>query len=86
MQKFSVEARTLEIRRDYYLKKLISKKHNGLIKVITGMRRCGKSYLLFTIFRNYLLETGVSADHIIDMPLIPTKTKSIGTRMFSIPT
>ena len=67
MQKFSVEARALEIRRDYYLKKLISKKHNGLIKVITGMRRCGKSYLLFTIFRNYLLETGVPADHIIDM-------------------
>lgn len=57
----------MEIRRDYYLKKLISKKHNGLIKVITGMRRCGKSYLLFTIFRNYLLETGVPADHIIDM-------------------
>ena len=67
MQKFSVEARTLEIRRDYYLKKLISKQHNGLIKVITGMRRCGKSYLLFTIFRNYLLETGVPVDHIIDM-------------------
>ena len=67
MQKFSVEARALDIRRDYYLKKLISKKHNGLIKVITGMRRCGKSYLLFTIFRNYLLETGVPVDHIIDM-------------------
>ena len=67
MQKFSVEARALEIRRDYYLKKLISKQHNGLIKVITGMRRCGKSYLLFTIFRNYLLETGVPVDHIIDM-------------------
>ena len=57
----------MEINRDYYLKKLISKKHNGLIKVITGMRRCGKSYLLFTIFRNYLLETGVPVDHIIDM-------------------
>ena len=67
MQKFSVEARALEINRDYYLKKLISKQHNGLIKVITGMRRCGKSYLLFTIFRNYLLETGVPVDHIIDM-------------------
>lgn len=57
----------MEISRDHYLKKLISKKHNGLIKVITGMRRCGKSYLLFTIFKNHLLETGVRSDHIIDM-------------------
>lgn len=57
----------MEIRRDHYLNKLISKKHNGLIKVITGMRRCGKSYLLFTIFKNHLLETGVPKDHIIDM-------------------
>ena len=67
MQNFSVEVRELEIHRDYYLKKLISKQHNGLIKVITGMRRCSKSYLLFTIFRNYLLGTGVPEDHIIDM-------------------
>lgn len=57
----------MEIKRDHYLNKLISKKHNGLIKVITGMRRCGKSYLLFTIFKNHLLETGVREDHIIDM-------------------
>lgn len=57
----------MEIKRDHYLNKLISKKHNGLIKVITGMRRCGKSYLLFTIFKNHLLETGVQEDHIIDM-------------------
>ena len=57
----------MEIKRDDYLKKLIAKEHNGLIKVITGMRRCGKSYFLFTIFKNYLLETGVSEDHIIDM-------------------
>lgn len=57
----------MEIKRDDYLKKLIAKEHNGLIKVITGMRRCGKSYFLFTIFKNYLLETGVGEDHIIDM-------------------
>lgn len=58
----------LEIKRDYYLQKLIAKKHNGLIKVITGMRRCGKSYLLFTLFKKYLLECGVNADHIIEIP------------------
>ena len=58
----------LEIKRDYYLQKLIAKKHNGLIKVITGMRRCGKSYLLFTLFKKYLLECGVNEDHIIEIP------------------
>lgn len=45
----------MEIKRDRYLDKLISKEHNGLIKVITGMRRCGKSYLLFTLFKKHLL-------------------------------
>ena len=55
----------MEIRRDYYLEKLIKRKNNGLIKVITGIRRCGKSYLLNNIFYNHLLESGVPADHII---------------------
>ena len=58
----------MEIKRDYYLQKLIAKKHNGLIKVITGMRRCGKSYLLFTLFKKHLLESGVAEDHIIEIP------------------
>ena len=49
----------MEIKRDRYLNLLISKKHNGLIKVITGMRRCGKSYLLFTLFKEYLLSEGI---------------------------
>ena len=57
----------MEIRRDYYLNKLITKKHNGLIKVITGMRRCGKSYLLFTLFKQHLRSSGVAADHIIEI-------------------
>ena len=57
----------MEIRRDTYLNKLISKQHNGLIKVVTGIRRCGKSYLLFVLFRNYLLSSGVAPDHIIEM-------------------
>lgn len=58
----------MEIRRDLYLNKLILKKHNGLIKVVTGMRRCGKSYLLFTLFKRHLLENGVHEDHIIEIP------------------
>ena len=57
----------LEIRRDTYLNKLISKRHNGLIKVITGVRRCGKSYLLFDLFREYLRKSQVPDDHIIEM-------------------
>lgn len=55
----------MEIRRDFYLDKLVKRKNNGLIKVITGIRRCGKSYLLNHIFYNHLLESGVPADHII---------------------
>ncbi|MBD5497503.1 MAG: ATP-binding protein [Lachnospiraceae bacterium] len=55
----------MEIKRDFYLNKLISRKNNGLIKVITGIRRCGKSYLLNTIFYNYLIENGVDENHII---------------------
>lgn len=57
----------MEIRRDIYLNKLISKKHNGLIKVVTGMRRCGKSYLLFNLFKEYLVNEGVDENHIIEI-------------------
>ena len=57
----------MEIRRDIYLNKLISKRHNGLIKVVTGVRRCGKSYLLFELFREYLRKEQVPDDHIIEM-------------------
>ena len=57
------------IKRDIYLKKLISRKENGLIKVITGIRRCGKSYLLFKIYKNYLLECGVKEENIITLEL-----------------
>ena len=55
----------MEIRRDFYLDKLIKRKNNGLIKGITGIRRCGKSYLLNNIFYNHLLESGVEVNHII---------------------
>ena len=57
----------MEIRRDIYLNKLISKKHNGLIKVVTGMRRCGKSYLLLNLFKEYLINEGVNENHIIEI-------------------
>lgn len=57
----------MEIKRNRYLNTLISKKHNGLIKVITGMRRCGKSYLLFTLFKEHLLSDGADEDHIIEI-------------------
>ena len=58
-----------EIKRDIYLQKLIDKKENEMIKVITGIRRCGKSYLLDPIFKNYLLENGVDEKHIIKLEL-----------------
>lgn len=57
----------MEFKREIWLNKLIQKKHNGLVKVITGIRRCGKSYLLFNLFKAHLLAEGVSQDHIIEM-------------------
>ena len=56
-----------EIKRDYYLEQLINREGNGLIKIVTGIWRCGKSYLLRTLFKNHLLENGVDEKHIIEM-------------------
>ena len=58
---------TKEIKRDYYLEQLIKREGNGLIKIVTGIRRCGKSYLLRTLFKKHLLENGVDENHIIEM-------------------
>lgn len=58
-----------QIRRDIYLKRLIDRRENGLIKIITGIRRCGKSYILFNLYRQYLLDSGVDASRIISVPL-----------------
>lgn len=69
LQKYVIngEGLDMEFQRKYYLDLLVRKKHNGLIKVVTGIRRCGKSYLLFTLFKKHLLVSGVDEDHIIEM-------------------
>ena len=56
-----------EIKRDHYLEQLIVRKHNGLIKIVTGIRRCGKSYLLRTLFKKHLIESGIDENHIVEM-------------------
>ena len=58
-----------KINRNTYLEKLINRRENGAIKVLTGIRRCGKSYLLDPIFKDYLISTGVKEDHIIKLEL-----------------
>ena len=60
------------IARPQYLNKLIAKKENGLIKIITGNRRCGKSYLLFTIYHQYLIDNGIKQEQIIELALDET--------------
>lgn len=59
----------MEIKRDFYLNELIEGLDNGLVKIVTGIRRCGKSYLLDPIFKNYLMDQGVKEDHIIKLDL-----------------
>ena len=59
----------MKIRRDIYLDKLVRKKKNGMIKVVTGLRGCGKSYLLFRLFHDHLSESGIPDDHIIEIAL-----------------
>lgn len=59
----------MQIKREFYLQQLIDGKQNGLIKIVTGIRRCGKSYLLFKLFTQHLLKVGVASDHIIQIAL-----------------
>lgn len=65
----------MNINRDKYLNDLINRMHNGMIKVVTGIRRCGKSYLIFTIFKNYLLEQCADDKHIVSIELDQRKDK-----------
>ena len=69
----------MQINRNAYLEKLIRRKKNSLIKVVTGVRRCGKSYLLNTLFYRHLLESGVASDHIIQIALDDIKNKDLRT-------
>lgn len=59
----------MQIKRDYYLNKLIKKMNNGRVKIVTGIRRCGKSYLLLKLFYDYLLSKEISKDQIITLTL-----------------
>ena len=65
----------MDIKRDKYLYDLRNRMHNGMIKVVMGIRRCGKSYLIFNIFKNYLFEQGVTESHIISIELDQRKNK-----------
>lgn len=67
----------MEIKRDIHLKKLIDSKHNGMIKVITGLRRSGKSYLLFNLFYNHLINSGVDERHVIRVDLEDRRNKML---------
>ena len=69
MQCTKIGSDIVEIKRDSYLEQLKIRKDNGMIKIITGIRRCGKSFLLFVLFKKYLLESGVDHDHIIEIAL-----------------
>lgn len=65
------------IQRPHYLQKLIDCRHNGMIKVVTGIRRCGKSFLLFTLFSDWLKQQGISAQHIIQIDLEDRRNKAL---------
>ena len=65
----------IEIKRDLYLNKLIEKQDNGMVKIITGIKGCGKSYLLFELFRKHLLASGVNNEHIIALSLDDDENK-----------
>lgn len=69
MRKYAKRGNSMEANRISYLNDLVIRKHNGMIKVITGVRRCGKSYLLFKLFKKHLKKEGVNESHIIEIQL-----------------
>ena len=67
----------MTIKRDRYLQRLVERRHNGFVKIITGIRRCGKSFLLFRLFRDYLLNNGVKPSQIVEVALDMRKFASL---------
>ena len=67
----------MRILRNRYLQRLIDSRHNGMIKVVTGVRRCGKSYLLFNLFAEWLIDSGVSDDHLVRIDLEDRHNKAL---------
>jgi len=67
----------MTIKRDRYLQRLVERRHNGFVKIITGIRRCGKSFLLFGLFRDYLLNNGVKPSQIVEVALDMRKFASL---------
>lgn len=74
-KRFNTRGTEMDIKRDKYLSDLVNRMNNGMIKVVTGIRRCGKSYLIFTIFKNYLKEQDVDEAHIVTIELDQRKDK-----------
>ena len=75
----------MSIARPIYLQQLINRMNNGMIKIVTGLRRCGKSYLLFELFKEYLLSAGVKAENIIGIELdIDFQTANTVNRLFCL--
>ena len=66
----------MKFEREHYIEKLISSKHNHLIKIVTGLRRVGKSYLLLNLYKQHLLDSGVDTSHIIEIMLDSFVVKS----------
>ena len=77
VQKFQIGVCKVDIERNEYLNKLINRKKNGLIKIVTGVRRCGKSYLLFKLFYQHLILENIAEDHIIDIQLDDFKNRKL---------
>ena len=67
----------MNVNRNIYLQRLVDSRHNRMIKVITGVRRCGKSYLLFHLFTEWLFAKGVADDHVITVNLEDRRNKSL---------
>ncbi len=77
MRNYAKITNIMIVERNTYLQKLLSKRHNGMIKVLTGMRRCGKSFLLFNLFAEYLKEEGIDDSHIIKVNLEDRRNKNL---------